>query len=74
MAETRGSRVSETAPWNNKEGNIMENKKKNYRTPQAELVEFDFKEQVVASGEASCDHHRVWDAAYPNRCWPLYTA
>ena len=29
---------------------IMENRKRAYNTPEVEKIEFDFREQVVASG------------------------
>ena len=52
----------------------MENQKKTYTAPEVQKVEFDFREQVVASGE-SCDGHQVWGSDYQvGRCWPLYTA
>ncbi len=54
---------------------IMEKKEK-YTVPEAELIKFDFKEQVVASGETKreCTSYKVWDGNYATgRCWPLYS-
>lgn len=54
----------------------MEEQKKTYTAPEAQKVEFDFREQVVASDEEpSCDGHQVWGSDYQvGRCWPLYTS
>ena len=53
----------------------MENNKKDYITPEVQMIEFNFKENVLASGAAcettvvrtfeGCD--RIW-------CTPRYTA
>ena len=53
----------------------MENKEK-YTVPEAEIVEFDFKEQVVASGQSQteCTSYKVYDGSYATgRCWPYYS-
>ncbi len=56
----------------------MENEKKVYSTPEAEKIEYDFSEQVVAASGGyrtnDCRSDAVWDASYKyGRCWPLYT-
>ena len=51
-------------------------KKENYTVPEAEIIEFDFKEQVVASGETQrqCTSYQVFDGNYATgRCWPIYS-
>ncbi len=61
-----------------KEEGMMENEKKAYESPEVEMIEFDFRDQVVASGgggSAYCNSRTVWGTSYRDgRCWPVYTA
>ena len=53
----------------------MENEKKVYTEPKAEKIEYDFRNQVVASGTSEkCESYQVFDGSYSTgRCWPLYS-